>query len=63
MEYLVLGAAGQVGKPLCEYLTKNGHIVHTFDLVDDLVNQDLRKVDSIRDILTNNKFDCVMFLA
>jgi nucleoside-diphosphate-sugar epimerase len=63
MEYLVLGSSGQVGKSLCEYLTDEGHMVHTFDIVDDSLNQDLRKVDAIRDILTNNKIDCVMFLA
>ena len=52
MKYLVLGSAGQVGGPLCEYLNEIGHETLTFDLVDDL-SEDLR-------IQNNEKLDQYM---
>lgn len=38
---LVLGSAGQIGKPLVRHLEFKGHTVQTFDVQDDL-DQDLR---------------------
>ena len=33
MKYLVLGSSGQIGKPLCHFLTKQGHEVLEFDIL------------------------------
>ena len=41
MRHLVLGSAGQIGAPLCEFIEKQGDEVLTFDIVDD-PGQDLR---------------------
>ncbi len=62
MEYLVLGSAGQIGKPLCEHLKKVGHKVIEFDLVDGGY-YDLRKPNALNDVFLNNNIDFVVFLA
>lgn len=41
MKYLVLGSAGVIGAPLCQFLRDIGHEVLTFD-IEDSVHQDLR---------------------
>jgi len=41
MRYLVLGSAGQIGAPLCEYLKNKGHEVIFYDIETD-PNNDLR---------------------
>ena len=41
MKYLVLGSAGQLGLALCNYLSKQGHTVLTYDIASD-AGQDLR---------------------
>ena len=41
MKYLVLGSAGQLGLALCDYLSKQGHTVLTYDIASD-AGQDLR---------------------
>jgi nucleoside-diphosphate-sugar epimerase len=41
LKYLVLGSAGQLGLALCDYLSKQGHTVLTYDIADH-DNQDLR---------------------
>lgn len=62
MKYLVLGSAGQIGYPLCEFLKKENHEVLTFDIVNDL-SEDLRIPDN--HILNQYLEDCdfVFFLA
>ena len=62
MEYLVLGSAGQIGKPLCEYLKKIGHKVIEFDLVDGEY-YDLRKSNALNDVFLNNNIDFVVFFG
>jgi nucleoside-diphosphate-sugar epimerase len=42
MTILVLGSAGQIGKPTCEYLIEMGHDVIYHDIVNDHLYQDLR---------------------
>ena len=34
MNYLVLGSAGQIGSPLCNYLKSQGHNVFGFDILN-----------------------------
>jgi len=41
LKYLVLGSAGQLGLALCNYLSKQGHTVLTYDIASD-AGQDLR---------------------
>ena len=35
MNIAVLGSSGQIGAYLTEYLTKKGHLVREFDIVND----------------------------
>lgn len=35
MKYLVLGSAGQIGAPLCEYLRSKGHTVTEYDIASN----------------------------
>ena len=35
MKVAVLGSSGQIGAYLTEYLTKKGHLVREFDVVND----------------------------
>ncbi len=44
MKILVLGSAGQIGKPTCDYLREVGHIVYEYDIEDDSKN-DLRNCE------------------
>ena len=62
LRHLVLGSAGQIGAPLCEFIEKQGDEVSTFDIVDD-PGQDLRIYNNgflKREI---EKADFVYFLA
>ena len=34
----ILGSSGQIGAYLTEYLTKKGHLVREFDIVNDTVS-------------------------
>ncbi len=60
MRYLVLGSAGQIGKPLCVFLRSVGGTVVEFDIEDDTSN-DLRIPHVLNDIL--ERVDFVFFLA
>jgi nucleoside-diphosphate-sugar epimerase len=62
MKYLVLGSAGQIGKPLCEYLEKKGHTVLTYDIASK-IEQDLRgePTEELRSLV--DSCDFVFFLA
>lgn len=44
MKILVLGSAGQIGKPTCKYLREMGHTVYEYDIKDHYKN-DLRNVE------------------
>ena len=62
MRHLVLGSAGQIGAPLCEFIQRQGDEAVTFDIVDD-PGQDLRIYSNgflKREI---EKADFVYFLA
>jgi len=62
MKYLILGSAGQIGFPLCNFLKESGNEVLTFDIVEN-IDEDLR--------VANNKLlkekiqecDFIFFLA
>lgn len=60
--YLVLGSAGQIGVPLCEYLRELGHSVLTFD-IEDNIDEDLRIVDNKKLDEYMSKCNFVFFLA
>jgi nucleoside-diphosphate-sugar epimerase len=60
MKILVLGSAGQIGKPLVKYLKNKNHEVVEFDIVDSYEN-DLR-VESILEKIIQD-IDFVFFLA
>lgn len=64
MKILVLGSEGQIGKPFCDFATKNGHSVYKIDKKLFGSNQDLSK-DSSRGLLDNylKQCDVVLFLA
>jgi nucleoside-diphosphate-sugar epimerase len=62
MKYLVLGSAGQVGVPLCEYLKNLNHEVLTFDIVDN-DEEDLRIPNNIKLDEYMKECDFVFFLA
>ena len=62
MNYLVLGSAGQIGSPLCNYLRSQGHNVFGFDILNG-ENEDLR---IYRNSLLSERIatsDFVFFLA
>lgn len=42
MNILVLGSEGQIGKPVCEFLEKNGHKISRYDIKRTLL-EDLRR--------------------
>lgn len=44
MKYLVLGSAGQIGAPLCEFLRSKGHQVLEVDIVKNPDHDDLRSI-------------------
>ena len=62
MKYLVLGSAGQLGLALCDYLSKQGHTVSTYDIASE-VDQDLRVPDNpaLEQLVQDSDF--VFFLA
>jgi nucleoside-diphosphate-sugar epimerase len=62
MKFLVLGSAGQVGQPLCQYLRSINQEVTTFDIVDSL-DQDLRIPNNQLLVDAVNNCDFVFFLA
>jgi nucleoside-diphosphate-sugar epimerase len=62
MRYLVLGSAGQVGVPLCKYLTDVGHEVLTFDIVDS-ADEDLRIPNNTKLSQYIDQCDFIFFLA
>jgi nucleoside-diphosphate-sugar epimerase len=62
MKYLVLGSAGQVGVPLCEYLTSIGHVVIPFDIVNH-TSEDLRIPQNTKLDQYMQECDFVFFLA
>lgn len=62
MRYLVLGSAGQIGKPLTRYLSELGHDVTTFDIKDSR-EQDLRKANNMLLEKAVQATDFVFFLA
>ena len=62
MKYLVLGSAGQVGVPLCEYLRSIGHEVLPFDIVNH-TSEDLRIPNNPKLDQHMNECDFVFFLA
>jgi len=62
MKYLVLGSAGQVGVPLCDYLKSIGHDVLTFDIVND-ISEDLRTPNNPKLDQFMKECDFVFFLA
>ena len=62
MKYLVLGSAGQLGLDLCDYLSKQGHTVSTYDIASD-AGQDLRvPANPVLEQLVRDS-DFVFFLA
>ena len=62
MKYLVLGSAGQIGKPLCEYLEDQGHTALTYDIAAN-PEEDLRRepTNELRRLM--DACDFVFFLA
>ena len=62
MRHLVLGSAGQIGAPLCDFIKAQGDEVATFDIVDD-VTEDLRIYDNPLLDFEISKSDFVYFLA
>ena len=62
MKYLVLGSAGQLGSALCDYLSKQGHTVSTYDIASN-AGQDLRvPTNPVLDQLVQDS-DFIFFLA
>lgn len=62
MKYLVLGSAGQIGVPLCEYLKSLNHEVLTFDIADR-DDEDLRIANNPKLDSYMRECDFVFFLA
>lgn len=62
MKYLVLGSAGQVGVPLCEYLRSIGYEVLPFDIVTH-TSEDLRIPNNPKLDQYMKECDFVFFLA
>jgi nucleoside-diphosphate-sugar epimerase len=62
MKYLVLGSAGQIGVPLCQYLKSIGHEVLTFDIVNS-IDEDLRIPLNTKLDQYMKECDFVFFLA
>jgi nucleoside-diphosphate-sugar epimerase len=62
MKYLVLGSAGQIGNPLCNYLIEMGHEVLTFDIASNL-DEDLRIPENFKLDQYMQECDFVFFLA
>lgn len=62
MRHLVLGSAGQIGAPLCDFIRSQGDEVDTFDIVD-CKSEDLRVHKSALLEERISKADFVYFLA
>lgn len=62
MKYLVLGSAGQIGIPLCEYLKSLNHEILTFDVVDNK-DEDLRISNNTKLDAYMKECDFIFFLA
>ena len=62
MKISVLGSSGQIGAYLTEYLTKKGHLVREFDIVNDL-HEDMTHIPNpfLRNVIMDSDF--VFFLA
>lgn len=62
IKYLILGSAGQIGKPLSNFLNTVGHEVLTFDIVDHK-DEDLRIPNNIKLEQYVRDSDFIFFLA
>lgn len=62
MKYLVLGSAGQIGAPLCDYLREQGNEVLKFDLANG-ADDDLRESINVNLYKKLEECDFVFFLA
>ena len=62
MKITVLGSSGQIGAYLSEYLSKRGHLVREFDIVNDL-HEDMTHIPNpfLRNVIMDSDF--VFFLA
>ena len=62
MNVAVLGSSGQIGAYLTEYLTKKGHFVRKFDIVND-PHEDMTRIPNpfLRNVIMDSDF--VFFLA
>ena len=62
MNIAVLGSSGQIGAYLTEYLTKKGHFVREFDIVND-PHEDMTRIPNpfLRNVIMDSDF--VFFLA
>ena len=62
MNVAVLGSSGQIGAYLTEYLTKKGHLVREFDIVND-PHEDMTHIPNpfLRNVIMDSDF--VFFLA
>ena len=62
MKVAVLGSSGQIGAYLTEYLTKKGHLVREFDVVND-PHEDMTHIPNtfLRNVIMDSDF--VFFLA
>ena len=62
MKVAILGSSGQIGAYLTEYLTKKGHLVREFDVVND-PHEDMTHIPNtfLRNVIMDSDF--VFFLA
>ena len=62
MKVVILGSSGQIGAYLTEYLTKKGHLVREFDIVNSQ-DQDMTHIPNVylRNAIMDSDF--VFFLA
>ena len=62
MNIAILGSSGQIGAYLTEYLTKKGHLVREFDIVND-PHEDMTRIPNafLRNVIMDSDF--VFFLA
>ena len=62
MNVVVLGSSGQIGAYLTDYLTKKGHFVRKFDIVND-PHEDMTRIPNpfLRNVIMDSDF--VFFLA
>ena len=62
MNIAILGSSGQIGAYLTEYLTKKGHLVREFDIVND-THEDMTHIPNpfLRNVIMDSDF--VFFLA